>query len=73
MSSTVAGKTGVADRHNHRRHNNIKMVVNKLLYDENTTEVNKLKVRGKSLPLHAMKAYTARRGTAPLILKLGAR
>jgi len=31
------------------------------------------KIRGKLVPVHAMKAYSESRGTAPLILNLGVR
>jgi hypothetical protein len=37
------GKTRAGDGRNNRRHDNIKLVVHKLLYTENTTAENELK------------------------------
>jgi len=47
------GETTAGDREDHRRLDFIKTVVHKLLYTENTTDVNKLKAHSKSFPLHS--------------------
>jgi hypothetical protein len=43
------GKSRATYRPNQRRHDNIKLVVQKLFYTANKTELNKLKVKGKPL------------------------